>query len=76
MPAEYAAIGRPQGPDPWKLTDLITTASLIGAHLGNGGGDELDQVQLLQADLQRFGAKRGWQVWQDLRSEETGARPS
>src|SRR5919108_5853139 len=30
MPGEYAAIGRPQGPDPWKREDLIATAALVG----------------------------------------------
>src|SRR3954451_19495743 len=75
MPAEYAAIGRPQGPDPWKLTDLITTASLIGAQLGNGGGDELTQVQLLEADIKRFGAKKGLRLWEDLRSEDDPEAP-
>ena len=36
MPGEYAAIGRPQGPDPWKVTDVIGTASLIGGDLRQG----------------------------------------
>src|SRR4051795_11563687 len=27
MPGEYAAIGRPTGPDPWKGTDVVATAS-------------------------------------------------
>jgi acyl-homoserine lactone acylase PvdQ len=75
MPAEYAAVGRPQGPDPWKITDLITTASLIGAQLGNGGGDELDQVQLLEADLRRFGAKKGLALWEGLRSGDDPEAP-
>ncbi len=75
MPAEYAAIGRPQGPDPWKPTDVLNAASLIGAQLGNGGGDELDQVQRLMVDMKRFGAKRGLQVWRDLRSEDDPEAP-
>src|SRR3954464_2037680 len=75
MPVESAAIGQPGGPDPFKLTDVLNVASLIGAQLGNGGGNEMEQVQLLMADLKRFGAKRGLQVWQDLRSEDDPEAP-
>ena len=75
MPVEYAAIGRPQGPDPWTPTDVINAASLIGAQLGNGGGDEIDQLQRLMADIKRFGARRGMQVWQDFRSENDPEAP-
>ena len=41
MPGEYAAIGSPPGPDPWKATDIIATASLVGGIFGQGGGSEL-----------------------------------
>src|SRR4051812_28923397 len=41
LPGEYAAINQPQGPDPWKLTDLIAEASLVGGIFGQGGGDEI-----------------------------------
>jgi acyl-homoserine lactone acylase PvdQ len=75
LPVEYPAINRPQGPDPWKVTDVLNVASLIGAQLGKGGGDELDQVQLLMADMQRFGAARGLKIWQDLRSEDDPEAP-
>ena len=46
MPGEYAAIGRPLGPDRWKVTDVIATASLVGGIFGKGGGDELTQCEL------------------------------
>jgi acyl-homoserine lactone acylase PvdQ len=75
MPAEYAAVGRPQGPDPWTLKDVISTASLIGGQLGNGGGDELEQMTLLQTDIKRFGAKKGLKVWTDLRAEDDPEAP-
>lgn len=75
MPVEYAAINKPLGPDPWTPTDVLNVASLIGAQLGNGGGDELDQVQRLMADIKRFGAKRGLQVWRDFRSEDDPEAP-
>ena len=75
MPAEYAAIGRPGGPDPWSPKDVLSVASLIGAQLGNGGGDELSQVTRLMADMQKFGPKRGLQVWQDFRSLDDPEAP-
>ena len=47
MPGEYAAIGKPAGPQDWKVTDVIATASLIGGIFGKGGGRELDSALLL-----------------------------
>src|SRR3954454_24567301 len=75
MPAEYPALGRPEGPDPWTLKDVISTASLIGGQLGNGGGDELEQVRLLEADMKRFGPRKGLKVWIDLRAEDDPEAP-
>src|SRR4051812_42193061 len=75
MPVEYAAVDQPQGPEPFKPTDILNAASLIGAQLGNGGGDELDQVERLMADIKRFGARRGMQVWRDFRSEDDPEAP-
>ncbi len=74
MPGEYAAIGRP-GPEDWKVTDVIATASLIGGIFGKGGGRELDSALLLQDAQQRFGRKRGKRVWADLRSAEDPEAP-
>ena len=62
MPGEYAAIGKP-GPEDWKVTDVIATASLIGGIFGKGGGRELDSALLLQEAQTRFGRKRGKRVW-------------
>ena len=75
MPVEYAAINRPLGPAAWKPTDVLRAASLIGAQLGTGGGNELEQVQLLQADIERFGMRRGVRTWQDLRSVDDPEAP-
>jgi hypothetical protein len=55
MPAEYPAINRPLGPDPWKLTDLLATATLIGGILGQGGGNQLSWAQILVGFRHRFG---------------------
>ena len=74
MPGEYAAIGKP-GPEDWKVTDVIATASLIGGIFGKGGGRELDSALLLQEAQTRFGRKRGKGVWADLRSAEDPEAP-
>ena len=66
MPGEYAALGRPQGPDDWKVTDLFSTASLVGGIFGKGGGRELAESQLLDAFKGRFGAKKGRTLWEQF----------
>jgi acyl-homoserine lactone acylase PvdQ len=65
MPGEYAAVGRPLGPDPWQVTDLIATASMVGGIFGKGGGNDLTQAILLQSFQDRFGAdgERLWREW-------------
>ena len=76
MPGEYAAIGKPLGPDPWKTTDLIAAASLIGGIFGRGGGAELDWGELLQGFQKKFGAARGRQMWLQLRAVDDSAAPT
>jgi acyl-homoserine lactone acylase PvdQ len=76
LPGEYAAILKPEGPDPWKVTDVIATASLIGGIFGKGGGRELDSALLYQRVLDRFGRRRGDGVFGDLRSAEDREAPT
>jgi len=66
MPGEYGALGRPQGPDEWKVTDLFATASLVGGIFGKGGGRELAESELLSAFTDRFGAKKGRTLWEQF----------
>jgi acyl-homoserine lactone acylase PvdQ len=66
MPGEYAAIGRPLGPDDWKVTDLIATASLVGGIFGQGGGRELAEGELLRSFVNRFGRKTGRRLWEQF----------
>jgi len=75
MPGEYAAIGRPAGPEDWQVTDVIATASLIGGIFGKGGGRELDSAQLLRQAQGRFGRRNGRRVWKDLRTAEDPEAP-
>jgi acyl-homoserine lactone acylase PvdQ len=74
LPGEYAAIGRPQGPDPWTREDLIATASLVGGIFGRGGGNELDWAEVATALDKRFG-RRGAKVFRDFRAAEDPDAP-
>jgi acyl-homoserine lactone acylase PvdQ len=76
MPGEYAAIGRPLGPEPWKATDIIATASLVGGIFGKGGGRELTQALLLQSFRDRFGDEHGTQLWREWSAYEDPDAPT
>jgi acyl-homoserine lactone acylase PvdQ len=76
LPAEYPAIGRPEGPTPWKETDIIATAALVGGIFGKGGGGELDDALLLQTMRKRFGRRRGDRMFRDFRSYEDPEAPT
>jgi acyl-homoserine lactone acylase PvdQ len=68
LPGEYAAIGRPEGPDDWKAEDVVATAAVIGAIFGVGGGKEVEAAAALQEARARFGRKRGTAIWRAFRS--------
>src|SRR3954464_9851801 len=76
MPAEYAAIGRPQGPDDWKGTDVVATADGVGSIFGAGGGRELPSALVLEQAQKRFGNKAGKRVWQDFREANDPEAPT
>lgn len=73
LPSEYVATG--QLPQPWKLTDVIAEASLIGGIFGKGGGNELNAALALQAFERRFGRRSGRQAWSDLREANDPEAP-
>jgi acyl-homoserine lactone acylase PvdQ len=74
LPSEYAATG--QLPQPWKLTDVIAEASLIGGIFGKGGGNELNSALTLQALQRRFGSKSGQRAWSDFREANDPEAPT
>ena len=76
LPGEYAAIGQPGGPEPWKVTDIIATASLVGGIFGKGGGDELTQMELRRSFRARYGARRGERLWREWASYEDADAPT
>lgn len=74
MPAEYGASG--QVPLPWKPTDVVAVASLIGAIFGKGGGAELKSALALQAFERRFGRASGRRAWVDFREANDSEAPT
>lgn len=76
QPGEYAAIGRLLGADPWRATDIIATASLVGGIFGKGGGQELTQMELRRRFIARFGARRGKVLWREWAAYEDPDAPT
>jgi acyl-homoserine lactone acylase PvdQ len=66
-PGEYTLLGKPMVP--WKSTDVVAVASLVGALFGAGGGNELGSAETMQAFEARFGRKAGRKAWLGFRSK-------
>ncbi|CCB73640.1 Penicillin acylase [Streptantibioticus cattleyicolor NRRL 8057 = DSM 46488] len=56
--------------EPFKLTDLIALASVIGALFGSGGGGEVQAALSLQAAQARYGVVEGTKVWESFRERD------
>ncbi|BDM68336.1 penicillin acylase [Streptomyces nigrescens] len=52
---------------PFKLTDLIALASVVGGLFGNGGGGEVTNALSLLAAQQKYGVQKGTEVWESFR---------
>lgn len=76
MPGEYAAIGRPAGPEPFRESDVVAIASLVGGIFGKGGGNEIGAVRLLQSFQQRFGSAEGRRLWGQLAAYDDPDAPT
>ena len=76
LPGEYAALGHPQGPDPWKRADLVAAASLVGGIFGRGGGNEIAWTEVKHALDARFKKKRAKGVFKDFRAAEDPEAPT
>jgi acyl-homoserine lactone acylase PvdQ len=74
-PSEYAAFGKATI-EPWKLTDVIAEASLIGGIFGKGGGAELRSALALQAFEKKFGPAAGRAAWADFREHNDPEAPT
>ena len=77
MPGEYAALGHPQGPEPWKRADLVAAASLVGGIFGRGGGNEIAWTEVKHALDARFKTqKRAKGAFNDFRAAEDPEAPT
>ncbi|MCW3041138.1 MAG: Penicillin amidase [Solirubrobacterales bacterium] len=74
LPAEYTLLGRTL--EPWKLEDVLATASLVGGIFGKGGGSEVKSAVLERALEKRFGKQGGRRAWADLRSKNDPEAPT
>jgi len=67
LPAEYPALQIV--PQPWKVTDVIATATLVQAIFAIGGGNEVQSSLLYQSLVDRYGPTKGAAMWRDFRSQ-------
>ena len=66
LPGEYPALQ--QTPQPWKETDTVAVASLIGSQLGVGGGHELANAAFVGAlEKQGYSHKKAIRTLEDFR---------
>ena len=76
MPGEYPLLGHPEGPDDWKVTDVISIASLVAGIFGKGGGKEVQSALVLEAAQKRFGRRAGKRAWADFRRANDPEAPT
>ncbi|MBT2451578.1 penicillin acylase family protein [Streptomyces sp. ISL-43] len=55
---------------PFKLTDLIALASVVGGLFGGGGGGEVQAALSLLSAQQKYGLEEGTRVWESFRERE------
>ncbi|MFE6404916.1 penicillin acylase family protein [Streptomyces alboflavus] len=53
---------------PFKITDMIALASVVGGLFGNGGGGEVESALSLLAAQQKYGVEKGTEVWEKFRA--------
>jgi acyl-homoserine lactone acylase PvdQ len=73
-PGEYTLLGKPM--EPWKPTDVVAIASLIGGIFGQGGGNELNSALTMESFVDRFGQKAGRKAWLGFRSKNDPEAPT
>ena len=62
--------------EPWKPTDIVAIASLIGGIFGSGGGNELNSALTMQAFVERMGKEAGRKAWLGFRSKNDPEAPT
>ncbi|MFE3829360.1 penicillin acylase family protein [Streptomyces sp. NPDC059092] len=73
FPGEYVLTGKIDSItnvgeiQPFKLTDLISIASVVGGQFGGGGGGEVQAALSLLAAQQKYGVAEGTALWESFR---------
>ncbi|MBO1331904.1 penicillin acylase family protein [Streptomyces sp. VRA16 Mangrove soil] len=73
FPGEYVLTGKIDAItnvgeiQPFKVTDMIALASVVGGLFGNGGGGEVGQALSLMKAQEKYGVEKGTQVWESFR---------
>ncbi|WP_371651641.1 MULTISPECIES: penicillin acylase family protein [unclassified Streptomyces] len=73
FPGEYVLTGKIDAItnvgeiQPFKVTDLIALASVVGGLFGGGGGGEVQAALSLQAAQAKYGVTEGTKVWESFR---------
>ncbi len=75
LPGEYIGLGRLRV-EPWKVTDVVATASLIGGALGQGGRQRGELGAGAGGSPSPLRAGSGDQTWEVLRSAEDPEAPT
>lgn len=73
-PAEYTLLNKQM--EPWKPTDVVAIASLIGGIFGRGGGNELNSALTMQSFVKQMGQKAGRKAWLGFRSKNDPEAPT
>ncbi|HVD42026.1 MAG TPA: penicillin acylase family protein [Solirubrobacterales bacterium] len=73
-PGEYTLLNKSM--EPWKATDVIAIASLVGGIFGQGGGNELNSALTMQAFVKRMGKVAGRKAWANFRSKNDPEAPT
>lgn len=69
LPGEYTALNR-GAVEEWKVTDVIATASLVGALFGKGGGGEVRSALALLEAQAKYGPEQGRRIWETFRAAD------
>jgi len=75
MPGEYTFATGTLAPEPWEVTDIVATASLVAGQFGKGGGAEVASALVLEKAVAKFGAPDGRAVWEDFRERDDAEAP-
>ncbi|CAM5543794.1 Penicillin acylase family protein OS=Streptomyces alboniger OX=132473 GN=CP975_06810 PE=3 SV=1 [Streptomyces alboniger] len=74
FPGEYVLTGKIDAItnkgeiEPFKITDMIALASVVGGLFGNGGGGEVESALSLLKAQEKYGVEKGTEVWESFRA--------